>query len=79
MLVRLGLVRGSRRSSDLNNYNAAIPGIVQAHADMGQHVVRVDMSAMPASDIASDSVHPNDQGYAYMADIWYEAIRDLLP
>ena len=46
---------------------------------MGQHVVRVDMSAMPASDIASDSVHPNDQGYAYMADIWYEAIRDLLP
>jgi len=24
-------------------------------------------------------VQPNDQGYAYMANIWYAAIKDLLP
>ena len=24
-------------------------------------------------------VHPNDQGYAYMANIWYAAIKDFLP
>lgn len=65
-------------SSDLNNYNAAIPGIVQDHADSNQHVVLVDMSKMPTSELASDSVHPNDQGYAYMADVWYQAIKDLL-
>jgi lysophospholipase L1-like esterase len=26
----------------------------------------------------SDNVHPNDQGYVYMANVWYAAIEDLL-
>jgi hypothetical protein len=67
-------------SAALTAYNAKIPGIVQSHAAKGQHVVGVDMSKMPVpADIASDNVHPNDQGYAYMAGIWYAAIKDLLP
>jgi lysophospholipase L1-like esterase len=67
-------------SAPLTAYNAKIPGIVQAHAAKGQHIVGVDMSKMPVpADIASDNVHPNDQGYAYMANVWYAAIKDLLP
>jgi lysophospholipase L1-like esterase len=31
------------------------------------------------ADLTTASVHPNDQGYAYMASIWYAAIKDLLP
>lgn len=38
----------------------------------------VDMSKMPTSQLA-DGVHPNDAGYSYMADVWYAAIKDLLP
>ena len=49
------------------------------HAAKGQHIVGVDMSKMPLSDLGSDNVHPNDTGYAYMANIWYAAIKDLLP
>jgi len=64
---------------ELSDYNAQIPGIVQARAASGQHILAVDMSAMPLSNLASDNVHPNDQGYSYMADIWYAAIEDLLP
>ena len=26
-----------------------------------------------------DGVHPTDQGYATMADVWYTAIKDVLP
>ncbi|MFL5307312.1 MAG: SGNH/GDSL hydrolase family protein [Polyangia bacterium] len=64
----------------LTAYNAKIPGIVQAHAAKGQHIVGVDMSKMPVpADIGSDSVHPNDQGYTYMAGVWYAAIKNLLP
>jgi lysophospholipase L1-like esterase len=38
------------------------------------------MSKLPVpSDLDSDGTHPNDQGYAYMAGIWYAAIKDLLP
>jgi lysophospholipase L1-like esterase len=64
----------------LTAYNAKIPGIVTSHAAKGQHIIGVDMSKMPVpADIGSDNVHPNDQGYAYMASIWYAAIKSLLP
>jgi lysophospholipase L1-like esterase len=79
LVVVAQLVPVSWSSADLNNYNAKIPGIVQTHAGKGQHVVAVDMSKMPTSNLASDGVHPNDQGYAYMANIWYAAIKDVLP
>ena len=64
----------------LTTYNSRIPGIVQSHAAKGQHIIGVDMSKLPVpSDLNSDGTHPNDQGYAYMAGIWYAAIKDLLP
>ena len=62
---------------NLTAYNAKIPGIVQAHAAKGQHIIGVDMSKLPTSQLA-DGTHPTDQGYAYMANIWYAAIKDLL-
>jgi lysophospholipase L1-like esterase len=62
----------------LTTYNNKIPGIVQSHAAKGQHIIGVDMSKLPTS-LLSDGSHPNNQGYAYMADIWYAAIKDLLP
>ena len=53
---------------------------MQAHAAKGQHIIGVDMTKMPVpADIASDNVHPNDQGYVYMANIWYAALKNLLP
>ena len=61
------------------SYNSKIPAIVQAHAAKGQHIIGVDMSKMPLSGLSTASVHPNDQGYAYMAGIWYAALKDLLP
>ncbi len=60
-------------------YNSKIPGIIQAHAARGQHIMGVDMSKMPLSDLTSGGVHPNDAGYSYMANIWYAAIKNLLP
>jgi lysophospholipase L1-like esterase len=64
-------------SSDWTNYNAKIPTIVQAHVAQGQHIVMVDMSTLPTSQL--NGVHPTDQGYSYMANIWYEAIKGFLP
>ncbi|MEO6096606.1 MAG: SGNH/GDSL hydrolase family protein [Fibrobacteria bacterium] len=65
-------------TASLTAYNAKIPGIVQTRAAKGQHIVGVDMSKMALADL-SDGTHPNDRGYAYMADIWYAAIKDFLP
>jgi lysophospholipase L1-like esterase len=59
-------------------YNGKIPGVIQTVVSAGKHVIMVDMSKMPTSEL-SDGIHPNDTGYSYMADIWYAAIKDLLP
>jgi lysophospholipase L1-like esterase len=61
------------------SYNGRIPAIIQAQAAKGRHIIGVDMGKMPLSGLTTNSMHPNNQGYAYMADIWYAAIKDLLP
>ena len=65
-------------STTYNDYVAKIPGIVSAHAANNQHVVMADMSGMPSSDLGN-GVHPSDEGYAYMASVWYAIIKDYLP
>jgi lysophospholipase L1-like esterase len=60
-------------------YNAKIADVVNARVAKGQHFALVDMSAMPLADLASDSLHPNDAGYAWMAGTWYTAIEGYLP
>lgn len=65
--------------SSLQNYSAKIPQIVEARVAEGQHMIVADMSKMPTNNLGSDGVHPNDQGYSYMANVWYEAIKDVLP
>lgn len=62
-----------------SSYNAKLPKIIEARVAKGQHLKLVDMSKMPKSDLGGDNLHPNDKGYAYMADIWYTAIKDHLP
>jgi lysophospholipase L1-like esterase len=65
-------------NTNYNSYIAKIPGVVQAHAS--NHVVMVDMSTLPTSDIRGNGdVHPTDQGYADMATLWYGAIKSYLP
>jgi len=67
-------------STTYNNYIAKIPGVVSAHTAKNEHVVMVDMSTLPTSDIrGSGNVHPTDQGYADMANLWYGAIKGYLP
>jgi lysophospholipase L1-like esterase len=77
LIVLAQLTPLGRDDANLTEYNAKIPSIVQSHAEKGQHIIGVDMSKLPISQLA-DGTHPNDQGYEYMANIWYAAIKDLL-
>ena len=63
----------------LQTYSQRIPEIVEERAGQGEHMALADMSQMPANNLASDGLHPNDQGYGYMANVWYAAIEDVLP
>lgn len=67
-------------NTNYDQYVAKIPDVVKAHTSKGEHVVMVDMSALPASDIRGNgNVHPTDKGYADMADLWYGVIKGYLP
>jgi len=67
-------------NTNYNSYITKIPDVVKAHAAKNQNVIMVDMSTLPTSDIrGSGNVHPTDQGYADMANLWYGAIKGYLP
>ncbi|KAL3426902.1 gdsl-like lipase acylhydrolase [Phlyctema vagabunda] len=56
-------------------YNEAIPGIVRERAQAGKLVQVVDMSSVATTGIDSvDGIHPNDDGYAMMAQAWYAGV-----
>jgi lysophospholipase L1-like esterase len=78
-LIVLAQITTARTDNDIRDaYNAKIPEIVQSHAAKGQHIIGVDVNKLPMAGLSSDGVHPNDEGYAYMADVWYAAIKQLL-
>jgi len=66
-------------------YNAAIPAVLQQRADAGQHLLLVNMTAAFSAananplSLLSEGLHPNNAGYAVMAQTWYSAIEDFLP
>ena len=66
-------------------YNAAIPGLVNARASAGKHVVLVDNYAAFAKDpnyqttLKADGLHPNTAGYVILGQSFYGAIGALLP
>lgn len=67
-------------NSNYDQYIAKIPDVVSAHAAKNEHVILLDMSKLPSSDIKGNGdVHPTDKGYADMADLWYGAIKAYLP
>jgi lysophospholipase L1-like esterase len=65
----------------IRTYNEAIPGMVEARADAGEHITLVDMfTGFQASGMLDpDNIHPNAAGYEFMAEAWYSVIGPLLP
>ena len=58
----------------VETYNAGVGQMVQNRVSLGQHVQIVDMeNAIPLVDMA-DALHPNDNGYAIMAQLWYNGL-----
>ena len=53
--------------------NAALPGLVADLKSEGINVSLVDMSSITTDDL-KDRVHPNDNGYALMAQNWIDAL-----
>jgi len=55
-------------------FNEAIPALVDQRVEAGEKVVLASMDALTTADLG-DGLHPNDEGYAKMADAWYGALQ----
>ena len=74
------LVPISYNPPELTGYNNDIPGIVANKVSEGKHVIAVDLhSDFPSDGLGGDGVHPNDKGYEFMGNTWYEALQEYLP
>jgi lysophospholipase L1-like esterase len=66
-------------------YNDAITALVQQRMTAGKHLLTVDMyaafTAYPSyrTALLNDNLHPNLTGYSLMGQVWYAAIKELLP
>ncbi len=57
------------------SYNAAVASEVTSFQAAGKLVSLVDMyTNFPAGGLSGDIVHPNDTGYNFMANQWYDGI-----
>jgi len=62
-----------------STFNPFVPGIVAAHAALGQQVYFTDLrSAVTSAGLCSDGIHPNASGYASMSTNWFNAITNVI-
>jgi lysophospholipase L1-like esterase len=71
-------------NTNTTTYNAALPALIQTRTAQGKHLALVDMNTPFLANsnwkkaLMTDSVHPNDAGYAILGKTWYVALRDVL-
>ncbi|KAJ7469649.1 lipolytic enzyme, partial [Mycena latifolia] len=59
----------------INAYNAALPGVVANFVNAGRSVVLADCHAVVAVGDLVDGTHPNDDAYARIGKVFYDAIQ----
>jgi serralysin len=83
ILAKIILTIDSDRNTRAHSYNLLLEEYAQYWSDNGYSIIVVDMenalipALYPAGDLA-DMAHPTTTGYEKMADVWYEALDELL-
>lgn len=83
VLAQLMPNASTARDEATRAFNAALPDIVATRVRAGAHITLVDMhtpfvAQTPRTALFADEVHPNDAGYAVIADVFYAAIARVL-
>jgi lysophospholipase L1-like esterase len=67
-------------SPETTLYNNQVRDLALERIAMGYALSLVDMeSALTYPDDLADSLHPNNSGYAKMAEVWLDALTEILP
>jgi lysophospholipase L1-like esterase len=83
ILAKIILTTDNDRNIRAHSYNLLLEEYAQYWSDNGYSIIVVDMenalvpAVYPEGDLA-DMAHPTKTGYEKMADVWYEALDELL-
>jgi lysophospholipase L1-like esterase len=67
-------------SPETTAYNVEVSNMALQRIAQGHPIILVDMeNALVYPNDLEDGVHPNNSGYAKMAEVWFEALTELLP
>jgi hypothetical protein len=70
--------QSAARIAKANEFNAAIPDLVNDKQALGQKVKFVDMTSLTQNDITpspgDNGLHPTDAGYSKIADFWFDEL-----
>jgi lysophospholipase L1-like esterase len=84
VVAKITPTRTDSLNTKVQRYNDAIPGLVQARASAGKHIIMVDMYGALTANASyrtawlDDNLHPNDAGYGVMGQTWYAGIKSYL-
>lgn len=90
ILAKLLKTSDATLNTDVQAFNTAIENIANTKIADGYNILIVDMynipgfvySSVPGGDLNDDTgadIHPNSVGYTKMADVWYDALKLILP
>jgi len=64
----------------ISNYNFNLNSLVQTRLENGEKIDLVDMeNSIDYNTDMVDNLHPNEQGYAKIANVWYDALKAAIP
>lgn len=58
-------------------YQALIPGVVKKRFNDGKHVLAVNFTSFPMSEMRKDCLHPTNKGYRLIGDYWYDFMTQI--
>jgi hypothetical protein len=68
------------RNARTHNYNILLDQLAQTKIDSGYSIYVVNMeNALDYNTDMWDFLHPNEPGYDKMAEVWYDALVEILP
>ena len=80
VIVARIVLRGDGNDPQTIAFNDSVETIVNNRIAAGDDLIMVDMEhALNYPADLSDGVHPNDNGYAKMANVWFDALTTILP
>ena len=84
MIVAKILKSDNLDSTTYKNYNTNLEAAARKRIGLGYKILIVDMYSIPgfvytAAGDLSDEIHPDYNGYAKMANVWFNALKLIMP